>query len=94
MNIVSLKKLNFKQTQQVGVYLAKKKIETRRIWRPLNLQNYLRNCQKYRLFNSNKFYSNSICIPSDDDITLKEIDKISDYIKKYYEIVSNNKFEA
>ena len=94
MNIVSLKKLNFKQTQQVGVYLAKKKIETRRIWRPLNLQNYLRNCQKYRLSNSNKFYSNSICIPSDDDITLKEIDKISDYIKKYYEIVSNNKFEA
>ena len=36
------------------------------------------------------FYSNSICIPSDDDIALNEVDKISGYIKRYYEIVANN----
>ena len=90
MNIVSFKKLNFKQTQLISKYLAQKKIETRRVWRPLNLQKYLRNCQKYNVLNSNRFYSNSICIPSDDDIALNEVDKISGYIKRYYEIVANN----
>ena len=29
-------------------------------------------------------------IPSDDDIALNEVDKISGYIKRYYEIVANN----
>ncbi len=90
MNIVSFKKLNFKETQLISKYLAQKKIETRRVWRPLNLQKYLRNCQKYNVLNSNRFYSNSICIPSDDDIALNEVDKISGYIKRYYEIVANN----
>lgn len=90
MNIISLKKLNFKQTQQISMFLAQKKIETRRVWRPLNLQKYLKNCEKYNLLNSNKIYSNSICIPSDEDITFREVDKISDYIKKYYVIVANN----
>ena len=90
MNIISLKKLNFKQTQKISMFLAQKKIETRRVWRPLNLQKYLKNCEKYNPLNSNKIYSNSICIPSDEDITFREVDKISDYIKKYYVIVANN----
>ncbi len=90
MNVISLKKLNFKQTQQLSLYLAKKKIETRRVWRPLNLQNYLKKYQKFKLLDTNKFYLNSICIPSDDNISGYDIDKISNYIKKYYEVVSNN----
>ena len=42
MNIVSFKVLNYKQTRDMSLSLSKKKIETRRLWRPINLQNHLK----------------------------------------------------
>ena len=42
MNIIYFKKLNFKKTSDLSLSF-KKKIETRRLWRPLNLQLYLKN---------------------------------------------------
>ena len=82
MNVISFKKLNFKQTYDLSLSLSKKKIETRRIWRPLNLQTYLKNFQTYKIFNATKYYKSCLCLPSDDNLSYNDIDKISNEIKK------------
>ena len=90
MNVISFKLLNFKQTYDLSLSLAKNKIETRRIWRPLNLQLYLKKFQIHNVINASKLYSNSLCVPSDDNISNSDVDKISNYIKKFHETVVNN----
>ena len=45
MNVISFKTLNFKQTYDLSLGLSKNKIETRRVWRPLNLQLHLKKFQ-------------------------------------------------
>ena len=86
---VSYRSGKFSTTNVCGL-LSKKNIETRRVWRPLNLQYYLKKFQTYNIINAPKFYSNSLCVPSDDDISVADIDKISDHILKIYETVNNN----
>tara|TARA_B100000029_G_scaffold516521_1_gene630534 strand:+ start:2445 stop:3608 length:1164 start_codon:yes stop_codon:yes gene_type:complete len=90
MNIIFFKKLNFKQTYDLSLSLAKKKIETRRVWRPLNLQLHLKKFQTYKIENAKKIYFSSLCLPSDDNISNSDVDKISNYIKKFHEIIVNN----
>ena len=89
MNIIFFKKLNYKKTYNLSLSLAKKKIETRRVWRPLNLQLHLKKFQKYKVVNAIKLYQSSLCIPSDDNISNSDVDKISNYIKKIHEIIIN-----
>ena len=89
MNILFFKKLNFQKTYDLSLSLAKKKIETRRLWRPLNLQLHLKKFEKFNVKNAIKFYQNSLCVPSDDNISESDVDKISKYIKKFYEIIIN-----
>ncbi len=91
MNVISFKKLSFKQTYNLSLSLSKKKIETRRIWRPLNLQLHLKKFQKHNIYNASKLYFNSLCLPSDDNISNTDVDKISNHIKKIHETVVNNK---
>ena len=91
INIISFKMFNFNQTYNLSQKLLKKNIETRRIWRPLNLQTFLKKFETYNIINSNKYYLNSLCIPSDEDLSISDIDKISDYIKKYYKIIKLKK---
>lgn len=94
MNVISFKKLNYNQTKKISMYLSKKNIETRRVWRPLNLQSYLKQFKTYNIINALKFYSNSLCIPSDEQILISDIDKISEHILKIYEIIYNNYFKS
>lgn len=82
--------LNFKQTYNLSLSLSKNKIETRRIWRPLNLQMHLKKFQTYNILNAPKLYISSLCVPSDDDISNDEVDKISNDIKRFYETIVNN----
>lgn len=91
MNVVYFKNLNYKKTQKISSHLSIKKIETRRIWRPLNLQIYLKKFQKINVLNANKLYLSCLCLPSDDNISNADVDKISNYIKKFYETINNNK---
>jgi perosamine synthetase len=90
MNIIFFKTLNFKQTYDLSLSLSKKKIETRRIWRPLNLQLHLKKFQTYNIVNAPNLYSSSLCVPSDDNISNSDVDKISNHIKKFHEIINNN----
>ena len=82
--------LSFDQTYNLSQKLKKKNIQTRRIWRPLNLQSYLKKFETRKIDNANRFYSNSLCVPSDDKLSISDIDKISNYIKKYYSIIRSN----
>lgn len=90
INIISFKMLSFDQTYNLSQKLKKKNIQTRRIWRPLNLQSYLKKFETRKIDNANRFYSNSLCVPSDDKLSISDIDKISNYIKKYYSIIRSN----
>ena len=90
MNVIYFKFLNYKQTLKLSLSLSKKKIETRRVWRPLNLQLHLKKYQTFNILNAPKYYFSSLCIPSDDNISISEVDKISTYIKKFYENINNN----
>jgi len=90
MNVITFKMLNFKQTYNLSLSLSKNKIETRRIWRPLNLQMHLKKFQTYNILNAPKLYISSLCVPSDDDISNDEVDKISNDIKRFYETIVNN----
>ena len=90
MNVIRFKNFNYNQTSKISIYLSKQKIETRRVWRPLNLQTYLKKFQTYNVINSTKFYSSSLCIPSDDNILEADIDKISSHILKIYEIINSS----
>ncbi len=91
INILSFKNLNFSQTYQLSQMLLKKNIETRRIWRPLNLQKYLKKFETYNIINAKKIYSNSLCVPSDDSLSISDIDKITNYIIKYYNKIKLSK---
>jgi len=90
MNVIYFKLLNYNQTLRLSVSLSKKKIETRRVWRPLNLQLHLKKFQTFNILNAPKYYFSSLCIPSDDYTSISEVDKISTYIKKFYENINNN----
>jgi len=90
INIISFKRLNYNQINKLSQKLSKKNIETRRIWRPLNLQSYLKKFETYNINNANKFYSYSLCVPSDDKLSIPDIDKISNYIIKYHNIIESN----
>ena len=91
INIISFRMLNFNQINKLSQKLFQKNIETRRIWRPLNLQSYLKKFETYNITNANKFYSNSLCVPSDDNLSISDIDKISNYIIKYSKDVKPNR---
>ena len=82
--------LNLKQTYNLSLSLSKKKIETRRLWRPLNLQRHLKKFQKYNIINAPKLYQSSLCLPSDDDLSNSDVDKISNFIKKFHKNIDNN----
>ena len=75
INIVSFKNLNFSQTYQLSQMLLKKNIETRRIWRPLNLQKYLKSLRHIILFMQKNLFEFS-CVPSDDSLSISDIDEI------------------
>ena len=90
MNIISFKTLNFEQIYELSLNLSKKKIETRRLWRPLNLQLHLKKFQTYNIVNAPKLYESSLCLPSDDNISNSDVDKISNYIKKFHEAIGYN----
>jgi len=90
MNIFLFENINSKKINEISLKLSKKKIETRRVWRPINLQNHLKKFQKIKIINSLKLYQNCLCVPSDDSMSYSDVDKVSNYIKKFYETINNH----
>ena len=61
------------------------------MWRPLNLQKYLKKFETYNIIHAKKIYSNSLCVPSDDSLSISDIDEITNYIIKYYNKIKLSK---
>jgi len=91
INVVYFEKLGHKDVEKLSIFLKKKNIETRRIWRPLNLQRHLRKFETFNIKNSERLYNNSLCLPSNDTLSKKDIDKVSNYIKIFYENITSHK---
>ncbi len=91
INIIFFKNFSLKKIYNLSLFLLKKKIETRRIWRPVHLQNHIKRFQNFKIVNAEKFYNSCLCLPSEDNLSNSDVDKICNYIKKFYEISNNNK---
>lgn len=91
INVIYFKKLNYKKVEKLSFFLNKKKIETRRVWRPLNLQKYLKKFETFNIKDSERLYHKSLCLPSDDTLSNKNIDKICSYIINFYENITTHK---
>ena len=91
INVVYFEKLGYRDVKKLSNFLKKKNIETRRVWRPLDLQSYLRKFETFNIKNSEKLYNNSLCLPSNDNLSKKDIDKVSNYIKIFYENITSHK---
>ena len=90
MNIIHFEKVNFRQIYKLSLNLSKQKIQTRRIWRPLNLHLYLKKFQTYNIVNAKRLYHYCLCLPSDDNISNSDVDKISNLIKKFLKNININ----
>ena len=61
--------------------LEKNNIESRPVWKPMNLQPYF---EKYDYIGSDvgqKLFENGVCLPSDTKMTDKDLDRVCDIIK-------------
>lgn len=91
INVVYFEKLGHQNVEKLSIFLKKKNIETRRVWRPLNLQRHLRNFETFNIKNSERLYNNSLCLPSNDTLSKKDIDKVCNCIKNFYENITSHK---
>ena len=90
INVVYFEKLRHQDIKKLSIFLKKKNIETRRVWRPLNLQRHLKRFETFNIKNSERLYDNSLCLPSNDNLSKKDIDKVSNYIKIFYENITSH----
>ena len=67
--------------REVQKYLYKNNVETKRIFKPIHLQDpYKKASNQNEYENSNFLYNNGICLPSYPGLTKKQIDFISQLI--------------
>lgn len=69
----------------IMVALEKDNIESRPVWKPMNLQPYF---EKYDYIGSDvgeKLFENGVCLPSDTKMTDEDLDRVCEVIKKLWE---------
>ena len=67
-------------------YLSCENIETRPIWQLNHLQRPYNSCQSYKINNALKLINQSLCLPSSVSITYKQISRVINELKNYFEI--------
>ena len=76
MNILEISKTFPKSISQIINIFKKKNIDLRPIWKLNHTQRPFLKYEKYKISNSLKIYSNSICLPSSVNLKKNEIKKI------------------
>lgn len=69
--------------KEVVNILTKYNIEIREVYPPLSKQNYLKSVQKTDLVKSESIYNKAIWLPSSINLTLKEVNFITEVINSY-----------
>lgn len=57
--------------------LEQMNIESRLLWKPMHLQPVFAHCPAYLNGNSEKFFSQGLCLPSGSNLTCEEIDRVA-----------------
>ncbi len=52
-------------------------IESRLLWKPMHLQPVFAHCPSYLNGNSEKFFSQGLCLPSGSNLTYEDLDRVS-----------------
>jgi len=84
--VITFKNLNKNLLIKLKNFTKKNNIEIRQVWKPAHTQKYLKNFQKFKLMNSEKLYNNSICLPSNIKLSLKNLNFISNKIKIFHQL--------
>ena len=69
-----------KYIDELTIYLIKKKIQVRPIWKLNHMQKPYINFQSYKISMAKKLYNSSICLPSSYNLSVKEINFICEEI--------------
>jgi perosamine synthetase len=72
MNVITFKNSNFNLKKFI-YFMKKKKIFIKPVWKLNHLQKFLNSYEKYKIKNAYRLVKNSCCLPSSNDLTLKEI---------------------
>lgn len=79
--IIFKKKLKFSEMKNFIKKMEKRKIQIRPVWKLNHLQQEFKKCQKYQIKNSLNLYHKSLCIPSDINLSDKDIKYIFNNLK-------------
>ena len=82
MNILTINKKNFNVRKLIN-YMEKNGVDVRPVWKLNHLQKKYENCEKFEISKAIKLVSRSICLPSSSNLSLSQINKISNLINNY-----------
>jgi aminotransferase in exopolysaccharide biosynthesis len=82
LNILKInKKISKEKLKKIIKSFRKSNIEVRPLWHPNHLQKKYKNCQTYKLSNTNNIYKNRLCLPSSSQLNTRQQDFICKKIK-------------
>ena len=82
MNILTINKKNLNVRKLIN-YMEKNGVDVRPVWKLNHLQKKYENCEKFEISKAIKLVSRSICLPSSSNLSLSQINKISNLINNY-----------
>jgi dTDP-4-amino-4,6-dideoxygalactose transaminase len=71
--------------EQLRLYLEKDNIESRPLWKPMHLQPVFKECKSYLNGVSEDLFNRGLCLPSDTNMTIKDLKRVVSKIKELYE---------
>ena len=76
LNILKIKNTKNNNRKKLIAKLIKNNIYVRPIWKLNHLQKQFKNCQRYKISNAGKMFSNSICLPSSYFLTYNDLNRV------------------
>ncbi len=84
LNIIKFRKVTKKNfVENIVKYLATRGIQARPLWTPNHMQKPYLQCQTYKIKNAQKYYRSCLCLPSSNNLSVKEVKYICSTIKDY-----------
>ena len=71
--------------EQLRLHLEKDNIESRPLWKPMHLQPVFKECKSYLNGVSEDLFNRGLCLPSDTNMTVKDLKRVVSKIKELYE---------
>jgi len=82
--LVDLRKSNGITRETIRLALEKDNIESRPLWKPMHLQPVFSGYPSYTNGTSEMLFNNGLCLPSGSNLTIDEINRVIDLIKRLF----------